>query len=103
MSMGTAGILPSSFPPVGPAGKCQAALVWLCLTLGWLVPTYYALGRAVDSGRQRGGQAAAGAGAAAWVLEHCFCAGLPGSHQAAAWAILLVFAWMAAGLLAMRV
>lgn len=43
MSAATLGILPPGYPPGGRHQQCVAALTFLNLLLGWLVPTYVVL------------------------------------------------------------
>lgn len=37
------GLLPPGYPPDGPGVRCSAALAFLCLAIGWLLPAYLAL------------------------------------------------------------
>lgn len=103
LSVGAMGILPG-FPGAGRV-QCVAALDFVQLLLGWLLPTFL-----VARARWQAVQARAStqtnarrepdldARLACWLMDSVFLADAPDGLPVLAWFILLTLAWLAAGL-----
>ena len=100
-------ILPAGWPEGGRHRQCVAAMDFLSIFLGWLVPTYFVVRSqchtTADAGSSRQeqaeGQPARRPTAAAWALENVFLDGAPPMLQLIAWCILAAMCWLIASVL----
>lgn len=107
LSVGTMGILSSGFLS-SDESHCAAALAFVQLLLGWLLPTFLvarASWRAVQAqdgspGNGRRPPLTGDARIACWLADWVFLTDEPDGLPLLAWGVLLTLTWMAAGLLA---
>lgn len=104
---GVMGLLPSSFPSGGAVCRCAAAVSFMPILVGWLVPTFL-----VARGESRAALRVAqrceeqhprwhpSRELSGWLMDNVFLDDAPAEVAALAWFVLVAMCWLLATLLA---